>query len=248
MATASEIIAQAYREGNFVAIGENPTAEEIAEAVPRLRSLVDSLFGHEIGEQYRDWYVPSELATSVPLRSPLSPTGNLTTTASESWKFPPANARLLVKTSAAQTIYMPANPSDGARFQLLNIGSVGALIVTLDGNGHLIESAVSLADTLTNLHARKWFYRADLGDWVRLVSLADETSTMPLPTEFDEYFICGLAMRLSTRFQRPVDEATASRFGDIRKRLKARYKQSEGMPASYGQLQSTVHQATTWDL
>jgi hypothetical protein len=49
----SEIIVQAFREGNFIAVGESTTAEELAEAVPKLNNFLNSLFGIELGEQFR---------------------------------------------------------------------------------------------------------------------------------------------------------------------------------------------------
>lgn len=238
MATVSEIVVQAFREGNFTAVGEEPTPEEIAEAIPRLRLLIDKLFGFEIGEAYRDWYVPSDFTIIAPLRSPYSPTGDISVASGESWKYPPSNVRLLVKTTEARTVVLPANPADGARLQFLNIAS-SAVNITLNGNGHLIENAASLVDTVTNLHTRKWFYRADLGDWIRLESIVDENSTTPLPAEFDDMLVCGLAMRLQPRFGTPIDQTTVACYVDMLKRLKKRYRQSEEMPASFGELRST---------
>jgi hypothetical protein len=240
MSTVSEIVKEAFREGNFIAVGEDPTPEELAEAIPRLRNLVDSLFGVEIGEKYRDWYVPSDLSTSVPLRSPLTPTGISNGASAPSWQYPPANVRLLVKTAEARSVYLPANPSDGARVQFINIASTVGVNVTIDGNGHLVENAVSVTDTVANLNGRRWFYRADTANWVKLESIADENSTLPLPEEFNDYFVCGLAIRLSTRFQVKVDDATVARFADMAKRIKNRYKQTEAMPAGHGDLNSSI--------
>ena len=249
MSTAAEIIQDAFREGNFIALGEVPQAAEITEALPRLRSLIDSLFGFEIGEAYTDFYVPSELVVTAPLRRPLSPTADVTGVAqADLWKYPPPNSRLVVKTTTARTVYLPANPNDGARIQLVNVGSTAALNFTLDGNGHLIENGVSLTDTFTNLHGRKWFYRADLGDWVRLDSIAAEADIIPLPEEFDDLLVCGLAMRLAPRFQVPIAEETSSRYGDMLKRLKKRYRQTAPMPNSYGELRPTGFRASNWDI
>lgn len=244
MSTVSEIVTQAFREGNFIAVGETPTAEELIEAVPRLRNLVDSLLGLEIGEAYSDWHVPSDVTVAAPLRSALSNGSTVVGATGVSWQYPPSNVRMLVNTTEARSIYLPSNPSDGARLHLLNMGSSGALIVTLNGNGRLIENAVSLAGTLTTLHGRKWFYRADLGDWVRYIGVVDTNSAMPFPAEFDDLFVCGLAMRLSARFQTAVDDVTVSRYTDILRRFKKRYRQSEAMPASFNELRQTSHEVT----
>src|SRR5262245_40589576 len=201
MSTAGDIITYAFREGNFIAVGETPTAAEIAEALPRLQNLLASLFGNELGENYRDWYVTSQLAEQVPLRTRLAPTTDPTVSPSESWKYPPPNARLLVKITAAQTVILPANPNDGARIMVVNVGSTGSINLTLDANGHLIDTATSLTGTLTTLTGKWWLYRADLGQWTMFVPIAEDDDDMPLPEEFDDYFICGLAIRLSTRYQ-----------------------------------------------
>lgn len=248
MSTVSEIVTQAYREGNFIAIGETPRAEEMTEAVSRLRSLIDSLFGTTIGEAYRDWYVPSDFVVFAPLRQPFSPNADVSISSSDSFRYPPPNVRILTKTTEAQTLYFPANPADGARMQFLNIAS-SAVSITISGNGHLIENAASLVDTVANLHTRKWFYRADLGDWIRLASIVDENSEVPLPSEFDDVLVCGLAVRLQPRFQTPLDKATVAMFENGLDKLKKRYRQSEEMPISYGELRGTAaFQPTAFDI
>ena len=247
MATALDIIKQAFREGNFIAVGEDPTVEEIAESIPRLHNLIESLFGFEIGEAYSDWHVPSVFVSEALLRSPLTPATSVTASSADLYKFPPPNVRLLVKTTEARTIYLPANPCDGARMQFLNIASSG-VVVTIDGNGHLVESAATVAATTSALHGRKWFYRADLGDWTRLTAVVDEDDPMPLPEEFDDLLVCGLAIRLSARFEVTVKPETFGRFTDMMRRLKKRYKQTSGMPASFNELRSTLPSATTMDL
>lgn len=234
MSTAGDIITQAFREGNFTAVSETPTVEEVAEALPRLRSLLNTLFGRELGEKYRDWYVPSDLSTMIPLRYPLAPASNPTVSASDAWKYAPANVNLLVKTTEARTVYLPANPSDGARIRVTNIGSSGGLSLTLDGNGHLIDAATSLTATLTTLSGNWWLYRADLGSWVKYVDIVDGTTAMPLPVECDDYFVCGLAIRLAPRFQTEMNPETVARFKDMSSYIKQRYKQTENMPASDG--------------
>lgn len=255
MATVAEIIQQAFREGNFIAVGETPTPEEQAETIPRLRNLLSSLFGYEVGEQYRDWRVPAKFTPPSPLRAPFTPDGESNPSPSEMWKYPPPNSRLLVRTTQNLTVLFPVEPRDGARMQLINVGPDDTATITLDGNGRLIEDGGSVTDTLANLDGRKWFYRADLGNWIRIDTidvLGDNdptTETIPLPGEFDEVLICGLAMRLSVRFETKVDQETVRRYADVLSRLKKRYRQGEGVPSSFGELRSTVrHNSTFMDV
>jgi hypothetical protein len=225
----SDIVAQAFREGNYTAVGEDPTTEEMAEAVPRLRNLVSSLFGFELGEQLTDWYAPSDLLPSSPLTYPRTPSGSGENT-STPWAYPPANSRLIVSVSAATTLYFPPYPDDGARIAYIAApGTTG--IVTLSGNGRKVEGAASVvAAAAGTFDGRKWFYRADLADWVRVDQTLVEASQVPLPEEFDDLLVTGLALRLSARFGTKIDDTVAARFTDMLGRAKKRFKQSANAP------------------
>lgn len=227
----SEIVVQAFREGNYTAVGETTTSEELIEAVPRVRNLVSSLLGFELGEQYRDWYVPQEYNPAAPLRFPLTPTGT-GEVSTDVWAYPPANSRLIVKISDAKTVYFPAVPMDGARMALVDTGSTGA--ITLHGNGRLIEGVASMiaGGPVTQFSGRKWLYRADLANWIRIDEPLEAASEVPLPEEIDDLLITGLAMRLAPRFQVKLDESIVGRYADMLGRLKKRYKQSERQPST----------------
>lgn len=224
MSTAAELIQQAAREGNFVAIGETLPAAEVTEALPRLQNLFSALFGTDLGEHLYEWYVPQERNPRVPLRDPLTPSG---VAAVSSWKYPPPNVRLIAKVTSDTTIYFPATPSDGARMGFVNVGSTGVL--TFDGNGRLIGGAVSLSPPVSG---SAWFYRADLGDW-RLIEAWAEAAQSPLPAEFDDLFVCGLAIRMAPRYGvKEIDGAIVSRFTEMESKLKKRYKQTQAMPTT----------------
>ncbi len=223
-----EIIVQAFRDGNFVAVGEGTTAEELLEAVPRLNNFISSLFGIELGEALREWYAPQSWNPAAPLRYPLTPDGSGATSA-DPWIYPPANVRLLVKIADPRTIYFPASPNDGARMAYADAGSTGAL--TLHGNGRMIEGAASLLMNPATMNGRKWLYRADLGNWIELRRLAS-MDAVPLPEEFDDLLVTGLIIRLASRYQTPADPTVIERHGDMLGRLKKRYKQSERMPST----------------
>lgn len=230
----AEIIVQSFREGNFIPVGQTTTAEELVEAVPRLNSFLRSLLGIELGEQYRDWYVPSVWDPAAPLRFPLTPSGDGAVSA-EPWAYPPANVRLITRITADKTLFFPAFPSDGARMAYVDVGSSGT--ITLSGNGRLIEGKQSLSglpadgDIIPELSGRKWLYRADLGNWIRLQTLGPDDE-VPLPEEFDDLLVTGLVIRLAPRFGVEIHESVVARHGDMLDRLKKRYKQSEKIPSS----------------
>lgn len=231
----SEIIVQAFREGNFTAVGEETTAEELGEAVSRLRNLINSVFGFELGELQRDWYVPQEHDPEAPLRHPLAPTGTGATGAVP-YQYPPSNVRMLVNLTTARTLYFSAHPIDGARMSYLDMGTPDTVDVTLNGNGRLIEGAATLtsdadAGTPITFHGRKWLYRADKGDWIRLTQL-QSGDRIPTPPEFDALWISGLCVSLAPRFQIEVQPTIMQVYADMLARLKRRYKQSERFPSS----------------
>lgn len=239
----SEIVVQAFREGNFTSVGENTTAEELVEAIPRLRNLISSLFGTDLGEQYRDWFVPVSFVPEAPLRHPLTPSGTGETSGMP-WIYPPANSRLVVKLTEARTLYFPAYPMDGARMAYVDVGSTVG-VVTLNGNGRKIEGAASIVDgaEAAALAGRRWFYRADLADWIRIDEPLAADDEVPLPEEFDDLLVTGLAVRLAPRFQVKIDDTTTARFTDMLDRLKKRYKQSERMPTTH-ELRQTFRSET----
>lgn len=230
----STIITQAFREGNFTALKEDPTAEELVEAEDRLRNLINSVFGLTLGELQRDWYVPQEPNPEAPLRRPLSPD---TPPASVPYPYAylPANVRLLVNLTAARTLFFPASPSDGARMSYLDMGTPGTVDVTLDGNGRLIEGAASLtsdadAATPVTFHGRRWLYRADRGEWVLLSQITTD-GRVPTPPEFDTLWITGLTMSLAPRYEIEIQSSIAQQHAYMIGWLKKRYKQREGFPA-----------------
>lgn len=233
----ADIVSQAFREGNFTAVGEETTPEELAEGVARLRNLVNAVFGFELGELLRDWYVPQELNPEAPLGRLRDASGAGVTT-SVPYAYPPSNVRLLVGLSTPRTLYFPANPSDGARMAFLNMGTPDTVDVTLSGNGRFIEGETSItsdADATPDpvaFHGRKWLYRADRGEWVRLTQIAADGS-VPTPPEFDSLWICGLAIALAARFQANIQPQIVQTYRDMTSRLKMRYKQTEAYPDSF---------------
>jgi hypothetical protein len=220
VATAGEIVTAALRTSNILSIGAAPSADEEAEGIARLNAIVGSLFGEELGTHLRDWDVVNSWSDEQEERHPLTPvTGDETLTP---WKYPPLNARLVVKIVSPVTIYLPGTPLDGSRLSVADVGSSASMV--LHASGRLIEGSAFISRTLALLHGTEWFYRADLANWLKLEPITDAADTLPLPAEFDDFFITTLAMVLATRYGTPIEETVAQRQVTMQERVISRYK------------------------
>ena len=220
MTSISDILFDAARESNTIAataVALSDTRQ--AEALRRFTSLMASVIGWEAGENLKQWPVGTAGYVSPPdcLRADV-------------WRYPPVNSMLVLNLAAADTIYLPADPSDGARVAVQDLGgNLATYNLTLDGNGRLVESARTLALSTNSLN-RAWFYRADLGNWARITTLAAD-DIMPFPVEFDDMFVIMPAMRLNPRYGRKMDDQTAAYLKRMQAMFTARYAQKEDLTA-----------------
>jgi hypothetical protein len=217
MTQVSEIILAAFRESVQDPL-QHPNPTEYAQAMQRLKSIVASTYGAEIGEMLRDW--PLGTAGAI------DPDEDWT---SERWRYPLANARAVVQITSSDTIYLPEDPDDGARFSVVDPNAIlGTCTLTVNGNGRRIGSDVATAAATYAMNTARigvdLLYRADLGIWVIVSPLAD-TAEMPFPEEFDDYFILMLAMRINPRYGRTINDAQALFLDRAQGQLRARYRQ-----------------------
>lgn len=244
MTTAAVIIQAAFREGNLIPVGKQPTIDEAAEALDKLNRLVLGILGYKMGENLADWLVPQPQRTaSVSANFPQAPLA--CDYSSAVFPYPPGNMRI-VYGGTAQTVYFPQRPNPGAQMAVVQAsgagdgGSVGQ-VLTLNGNGRTIETL----NTKTFVFAspafapRRWFYRDDLADWVAVVTMAS-SDTLPYPGEFDDFFVCALAKRLAPSYGKPIAKETIQTALDAESAFLARYRQptptiygSDQFPTSY---------------
>jgi len=236
MTTTSEIIKSAFREANLIPIGQTPSSDEQSEALSRLNSIIDSVMGFEAGERLKDWLVQG------------GPTDGVTYFwSSADWEKVRQNSRILANLSTADTIYLPANPNNGARIQVVDIGANFATYnLTLDPNSRMIEGSTSPVVLSTNGTNTTWLYRADTGNWVKLTDMAvDLTSDpvidteLPFPRKYDDMFITMLAVRLNPRFGQGLSQLTIATLERSRGQFRAEYHQVETTKAPSGVLNLT---------
>lgn len=214
MTLTSDIITDAYRESNLIAIGATPNAAQVAEGLRRLNVIVSGVYGYEVGEPLNDWPIGKQgLVDEIVWERP-------------SWQYPPSNVRFIAASNEPETVYLNPNPADGARVALIDpLSRLATYPITLDGNGRAIEGSASVTLNTDDL-VRTWLYRAEIGQWLRLSDLdgaIDEE--FPFPKEFDDFFTTRLAMRLNPRYGRQMSEESAAELIAIRDKIKARYRQ-----------------------
>lgn len=259
MTLISSLVTDAFREGNLLPIGQAPTIQEQAEALGRINTLICGVFGVEMGEELTDWLVPQPQRTApvaanypqlpypanadfLALRTPFANDATINV-----YPYPPKNSRIVFG-GVTSTVYFPESPDDGSRMSVVQgsgAGDSGApgSVLTLNGNSRTIEGTNTKIYT-DPVAAREWFYRADLGDWKALASLG-WSDDCPFPREFDDLWICSLAMRLAPRFGKTISQETATALKAALSRFKARYRQAGTTTYGGGNIQRSAQSYLT---
>lgn len=228
MTIVQQIITDAYRQSNLLAIGESPSLGQQDEGLRYLNRIVKSVFGNEAGDPLEAFPIGRD---------------NINRPAGYPWWndvpdndwFVPKNIRVMLNIENPVSLYLHPDPDDGTRFAAIDVSNtLSTNNVTVYGNGRLIESGFT---TVLNTDGvdREWFYRADLGNWMRYspLEVADE---FPFPEEFDDFFITLLAIRINPAYGQAIDEQSKFIFERASKQLKARYTQTEQQRSELGLL------------
>jgi hypothetical protein len=222
MTLVSDIITDAYRESNLIALNTSPTAPQSAEALTRLQAIIQAALGADAGYILEDWNVTSGTGITNPAGVALT---NAQATA---WRAKP-QARLLCALTAATTIYSDPQPQDGQRLAVVDAKlNFGTYNLTLNGNGRTVEGATTKVFS-ANGAAEQYIYRADTGNWAPVLSLATNEQ-MPFPEDFDDYFIIKLAMRINPRYGRPLPAESQARLEEQKAAMIERYGQFRFRP------------------
>jgi hypothetical protein len=217
MTTIRQIIIDAFRETGILGVDEEPDADQFAEGLRRINVLYDSLFGSELGEPLitRN-YGKAGLTNVYGQAEDIS----LEVTS----VYLPTNTRLILNLDNSATVYLDPNPRDGARIGVIDSkDNLATYNVVLNGNGRNVESTSSIT-LATNSLNRTWFYREDLGNWVRVSDLVAGDSS-PFPNEFDDLLTTMLAFRLNPRYGAETSTEMIEVLKRMRKMFRARYRQ-----------------------
>lgn len=224
MTTVSQIITDAYQYNNIVALSAIPNADEQAKALRYLNRIFSSIFGNELGEQLTSWEVGQK-----PSSDQCDEFANRL--------YPPYqashNTRLVCNLTAAATVYLPPYPQDGERFGVQDVAqNFSTANLSLIGNGRKIEGLSTLVLTVNGTNS-EWFFRADLGNWVKLTELALDDD-FPLPNEFEEYFITLLALRLGSSEDIDLNNQLTFVLKEATRKLRSRYRQKKFITSELG--------------
>lgn len=219
MTQVSDIITQALRETNIIAVNASPTPNENTEALERLQAIILSCLGTDCGYIMEDWNVTSASVIK-------KPSGVQLTSAQASAYTVKPQARLVLNIAAPITLTLDPQPQDGQRFSIIDAGNtIDTHNVTINPNGRKFNGAVGNATVSTEGAAKQYLYRADLADW-KVIDPLEADDDMPFPADFDDYFIIMLAMRMNPRYGRTLTEESTFRLTQQRQQFVDRYTQS----------------------
>lgn len=212
MTLVSSIIKRAYRKTNLIPLVGSPSANQTTEALEMLNSLVLSSVGNEAGDEL----------------TPINFGENFSQYDQAAYcdVFVPINSRLILNLTAADAVDLDPYPYEGQRIAVTDMGeNLATYNFTINGNGHLIEGASSVA-LATNGMTAQWMYRADAG-WVRVEEL-EAADNMPFPIEFDMYFVISLALQLNPQVGQKLTAEDSVMLNRSRSQLRSRYRNRKG--------------------
>ena len=217
MTTVTQIITDAYRQSNLLAITASPSTNQQAEALRFLNRILKSVFGNEVGDPLTAFPIGRD-NISRPAGYPW-----WDTVPDNDW-FVPKNSRLMFNINESLNIYLHPAPDDGSRFAAVDVQhNFASNPVTIYGNGNMIDNTNTVVLNTDGFDA-EWFYRADLANWMKYAPLALEDN-FPFPEEFDDFFITMLAMRINPAYGRGLDQQSQMVLTRSRGQLRARYTQ-----------------------
>jgi hypothetical protein len=240
MTLVSEIIRDAYRESNLIAITADPTSEEETEGLRLLNRIVSGTYGIDAGEELQ--VVP--IGNNNISRPADYPYYNQVPEVTD-W-YVPQNSRLVLNLTASLTVYLPPDPEDGARLAIQDKSdNLATYNLTVVANGRTIGDATSVTLSTDGLNS-EYFYNADSGNWA-ILSPLEADDTFPFPTEFEDLFVIDLAVRLNPRHGVTVDPQSSGRYFKVLKAFKARYRQHREAASELGLLRTSGIKRTGFD-
>jgi hypothetical protein len=172
-----DVIKRAARLNGSIASGDEPSSDELNDAMLSLNIMKRALFGTVIGTRL----------------SPQDASGLTTIQAENGGEYQiPANGFLLVA---------PKNPRSGSRFGVVdaNLG-FAANNCTVARNGRLLEGAAANVVLNTAGDNRRWWFRGDVGGWVRESDYVTADDVIEFPEALIAYLPNMLAVAIAAEY------------------------------------------------
>lgn len=235
----AEILEKSFFEAGLTTELQHATPTQTRNAMDTISDVIAFAYGTTVGEKLNPW----------PLGNFGRSTQSRTLPTLQVLQRPWINSELVAVNEEAMTVYLPVDPSDGARVGLIDpFSRLASVPITLDGNGRTIEAA---ATKLLNTNGTNttWLYRADLGNWAKLSPLLI-TDDLPFPADYNRMFIILMAMHLNPAYGRNISSTQAQFLKGYQQQFQARYVQSQPLEIntdiSFGTRQSYNNWADAW--
>jgi hypothetical protein len=175
--TVRQVIQRSGRLHGCWAAGDDPTADEAADALVAINSLKRSMFGTLIG----------------PRLGPLTLSGTLGQAEN--------GGEYQLPGGAAFTLTAPLNPRAGARFGVVDANlSWGSFPLTIQRNGQLIAGVASNYVISTAGQNTRFWFRGDTGSWVIEADFATLDSAIEFPDPLIDYMPNMLAVVIAAEY------------------------------------------------
>jgi len=174
--TVRDVIKRASRLHGAIATGDDPSADELNDALQALNTMKRALFGTVIGVRL----------------SPQDATG-----ASKQAE----NGAEIQVPAAVFTVTAPLNPRSGARFGVVDANlNFTAQNCTIARNGRLLEGVAANIVLSTNGANRRWWFRGDTGNWIREADYVTADDVIEFPDGLIAYLPNMLAVAFAAEF------------------------------------------------
>lgn len=220
MTLVSDIITDAFRRSNLIALGQTPNTNQAAEALRYLNRIVKSVFGNEVGEKLNAFPIGRH-NISRPAGYPW-----WNNVPDNNFYFPPnVRAMLNLDDNVQVDLFLHPDPPIGCRFayNLMDPGRGQSAVI--HGNGRYFTGSDTVTiDSSSDLEA-EYLYRDDLANWVKYAPII-ASDTFPFPSEFDDFFIVSLAMVVNPAYGQLLDPQSQAVFNRSAQQIRARYHQN----------------------
>ena len=172
-----DVIKRAARLNGSIATGDDPSSDELSDAMLSLNIMKRALFGTVIGTRL----------------SPQDATGLNAIQAENGGEYQIP--------SAGFTLTAPKNPRSGSRFAVVDANLTFATYnCTVARNGRLLESTAANIVLSTNGDNRRWWFRADTGSWIREADYVTADDTIEFPEALIAYMPNMLAVAIAAEY------------------------------------------------